>query len=124
MGRIESEYTNTRLDDKHFYLLSAAAADLRNTDQLMQSVRDNEQVTIRNITDEWGTLILAGPHSRNLLSKITDTDLSNEQFPWLTGKEIEIAGVMMRALQINYVGELGWELHMPITQLTSVCNSV
>ncbi len=90
----------------------------------MQSVRDNEQVTIKNITDEWGNLVLAGPHSRNFLSKITDTDLSNEQFPWLTGKEIEIAGVMMRALQINYVGELGWELPMPITQLTSVCNSV
>jgi dimethylglycine dehydrogenase len=90
----------------------------------MQSVRDNEQVTIKNITDEWGNLVLAGPHSRNLLSKITDTDLSNEHFPWLTGKEIEAAGVIMRDLRINYVGELGWELHMPITQLTSVYNSV
>ena len=66
----------------------------------------------------------AGPRSRKLLSKITDTDLSNEHFPWLAGKEIEVAGVILRALRINYVGELGWELHMPITQLISVYNSV
>jgi len=124
MGRIESEYTITRLDVEHFYLLSAAAADVRNTDQLMQSKRDNEQVTIKNITDEWGTLVLAGPRSRDLLSKITTADLSNEHYPWLTGKEIEVAGVNMRALRINYVGELGWELHMPIAHLVSTYNSV
>jgi dimethylglycine dehydrogenase len=124
MGRIESEYTITRLDEEHFYLLSAAAANLRNTDQLLQNKRANEQVTIKNITDGWGTLILAGPHSRDLLSKITSADLSNEHFPWLTGKEIEVAGVMLRAMRINYVGELGWELHMPIDQLVSVYDSV
>ena len=58
------------------------------------------------------------------LSKITDADLSNEQFPWLTGKEIEVAGVMLRALRINYVGELGWELHMPIDKLETVYDAV
>jgi dimethylglycine dehydrogenase len=124
MGRIESEYTITRLDDEHFYLLSAAAAVLRNSDQLNHSKQDGEQVTIKNITDDLGVLILAGPRSRDLLIKITDADLSNEHFPWLTGKEIEIAGVMMRALRINYVGELGWELHMPITHLESVYDTL
>ena len=124
MGRIESEYTITRLDDDHFYLLSAAAANIRNTDQLLQSKRDDECVSIENITDQWGTLILAGPRSRDLLFKITSADLSNEQFPWLTGKEIELAGVMLRALRINYVGELGWELHVPVDQLEKVYDSV
>lgn len=123
-GRIDSEYTVTRLGEERFYLLSAAAAELRNTDQLMQSKREDEQVTIKNITEEWGTLVLAGPRSRDLLSKITAAGLSNEHFRWLTGKEIEVAGVMMRALRINYVGELGWELHMPITQLETVYDSV
>jgi dimethylglycine dehydrogenase len=124
MGRIESEFTITRLDDEHFYLLSAAAADLRNTDQLIQNKRDNERVAIKNISDEWGTLVLAGPSARDLLSKITAVDLSNKHFPWLTGKEIDVAGAKVRALRINYVGELGWELHMPIDQLESVYNSV
>jgi dimethylglycine dehydrogenase len=119
-GRIESEYTVTRLGDQHFYLLSAAAADLRNSDQLYQSKQDNERVTIENITNDWGTLVLAGPRSRDLLTKITDANLNNEHFPWLTGKEIEIIGVTTRALRINYVGELGWELHVPIDQLVRV----
>ena len=123
-GKIESEYTVTRLGNEHFYLLSAAAADIRNSDQLAQGMKDGERVTIENITDEWGTLVLAGPRSRALLTKITDADLSNEHFPWLTGKEIIVAGVKLRALRINYVGELGWELHMPINQLVAVYDSV
>jgi dimethylglycine dehydrogenase len=123
-GHIESEYTVTRLDDDHFYLLSAAAANLRNNDQLNQRKRDNERVTIKNITDEWGTLVLAGPRCRDLLMKITEEDLSNEHFPWLIGKQIEVAGEMLRALRINYVGELGWELHCPIEKLENVYDSV
>jgi dimethylglycine dehydrogenase len=124
MGRIESEYTITRLDDERFYLLSAAAAQLRNTDQLNQRKRDDEHVTITDITNEWGTLVLAGPRCRDLLNKLTDTDLSNEHFPWLTGKKIEVAGVMLRALRINYVGELGWELHMSIDKLEAVYDAI
>ncbi len=124
LGRIESEYTVTRLDDEHFYLLSAAAANLRNTDQLNHSKRDDEKVTIKNITEEWGVLVLAGPHSRDLLIKITNANLSNAHFPWLTGKEIEVAEVGVRALRVNYVGELGWELHMPTAQLENVYNSL
>ena len=123
-GRIASEYTVTRLNDEHFYLLSAAAANIRNNDQLNQSKRKGERVTIEDITEDWGTLVLAGPHARDLLTKITDTDLSNEHFPWLTGKEIDVAGVKLRALRINYVGELGWELHMPIDQLEYIYNKV
>jgi dimethylglycine dehydrogenase len=123
-GRIESEYTVTHLDEEHFYLVSAAAADIRNSDQLNQSKRDSEQVTIKNITSEWGVLVLAGPRTRDLLIKITDADLSNEHFPWLIGKEINIADVMVRALRINYVGELGWELHVPIAQLENIYNLV
>ncbi len=124
MGRIESEYTITRLGEEHFFLLSAAAAELRNTDQLMKRKQDDEQVTIKNITKQWGTLVLAGPRSRELLTKLTDADLSNEHFRWLTGKEIEIGGVKLRALRINYVGELGWELHIPIDQLETIYDSV
>jgi dimethylglycine dehydrogenase len=123
-GRIDSEFTVTRLDGERFYLLSAAASEVRNTDQLNQSLQNCEKVTIKNITEDWGTLVLAGPRSRDLLIKLTDADLSNEHFPWLTGKEIEIGGVMMRALRINYVGELGWELHMPIEHLEAVYDSV
>jgi dimethylglycine dehydrogenase len=123
-GRIESEYTITHIGKDHYYLLSAAAAELRNTDQLIQRKLDSEQVSITDITEEWGTLVLAGPETRSLLMKISDADLSNAAFPWLTGKEIEVAGVNLRALRINYVGELGWELHIPIGKLEHVYDAV
>jgi len=59
-------------------------------------------------------LIVCGPRTRDLLSKITDTDLSNDRFPWLTSRRITVAGVPLLALRVNFVGELGWELHHPI----------
>jgi dimethylglycine dehydrogenase len=123
-GRIESEYTITRFGDERFYLLSAAAANLRNADQLNQRKQPDENVMIKDVTNEWGTLVLAGPRSRDLLTKITDADLSNEHFPWLTGQEVEVASVQLRALRINYVGELGWELHVPIEKLEHVYDAV
>ena len=110
-GRIAGEVTVTRLADDHFYVLSAAGAELRDLDHLQQSLDDEENIEIRNVTDERGVLVLAGPYSRDVLAQLTDVDLGNSSFPWLTGREIEIAGVPVRALRVNYVGELGWELH-------------
>ena len=63
---------------------------------------------------DWSTLIVAGPRSRDLLATLTTADLGNAAFPWLTGREIEVAGIRVRALRVNYVGELGWELHVPM----------
>lgn len=123
-GRIDSEYTVTRLDSQHFYLLSAAAAELRNLDQLSHSLLPGEQVSIENITERWGTLVLAGPRSRDLMTKISEADFSNESFRWLSAQTINVAGVSLNALRINYVGELGWELHMPIEQLEAVYDAV
>ncbi len=123
-GRIKSEFTITRLADDRFYVLSAAVAELRDFDLLNQGKRLGERVTIANITDEYGALIVAGPRSRDLLEKLTDTDLTNDHFPWLTGMEITLAGVPLRALRINYVGELGWELHTPMGQLEEVYDAV
>ena len=68
--------------------------------------------------------MVVGPSSRALLEDITSADLSNDHFPWFTGKEIELSGATVRALRINYVGELGWELHMPVAQLESVYDAV
>ena len=110
-GRIYGEMTVTRMADDHFYCLSAAAAEQRDLDHMMQSKLAHENVTITNVTDARGVLVLSGPHSRGVLAKLTGADLSNEGFRWLSGQEIEIAGHQVRALRVSYVGELGWELH-------------
>jgi dimethylglycine dehydrogenase len=59
-------------------------------------------------------LVVAGPRSRDVLQKLTDTDLSNDNFKWLTGKKINVGYATAEALRVNFVGELGWELHHPI----------
>ncbi|MXW73983.1 MAG: FAD-dependent oxidoreductase [Gammaproteobacteria bacterium] len=110
-GRIGAEATVTRLDDEAFYVLSAAGAELRDLDHLEQGRRPEEQVRVANVTDRRGVLVLAGPQARAVLTRLTDEPLDSSAFPWLSGREIEVAGMPVRALRVNYVGELGWELH-------------
>jgi dimethylglycine dehydrogenase len=116
-GRIRAEMTVTRLGGERFYALSAAAAELRDTDHLQQGKLESENVLIRNITGERGVLVLAGPRARDVLAPLTDAELGNVAFAWLSGQEITVAGVPLIALRVNYVGELGWELHPPMEQM-------
>jgi dimethylglycine dehydrogenase len=118
-GGVLSEFTVTRLGPDLFYFISAAAAEHHDLDLLQRRAGQHGSVSVRNVTGAWGTLVLAGPSARSLLSEITETNLSNEAFPWFTGQEIDVAGTRVRALRVNFVGELGWELHHPIgTQVT------
>ena len=110
-GRIGAEMTITHLDDGTFYVLSAAGAELRDLDYLEQGRRANERVGIENVTNRRGVLVLAGPRARDVLARLTDSPLDSGEFPWLSGREIDVAGMPLRVLRVNYVGELGWELH-------------
>jgi dimethylglycine dehydrogenase len=123
-GRIQTEATITRISDECFYILSGAAWEVKDFDSMSQAIRAGEEVEIENVTDQWGNLIVAGPRARDLLSKITDADISNQAFRWLTAREIEIAGVPCRALRVNYVGELGWELHHPMERMPELYDAI
>jgi dimethylglycine dehydrogenase len=123
-GRVYGEMTVTRLADDHFYCLSAAAAEQRDWDLLIQSKLPGEDVTFRNLTMDLGVLVMNGPRSRDVLAKLTDADLSNEGFRWLSGQEIVIAGITMRALRVSYAGELGWELHPAMDDLAALYDAV
>ncbi|MDE2446131.1 MAG: GcvT family protein [Alphaproteobacteria bacterium] len=124
-GFIESEITVTRLAADHFYVLSAAVAELHDLDQLNWRKADDERVTIKDITDDYGVLVLAGPSARDVLSACTSENLSNSSFRWLTSKVSTVAGVSgIRLLRVNYVGELGWELHVPMAQMKLVYDAL
>ena len=123
-GRIYGEMTVTRFADDHFYCLSAAAAEQRDWDLLIQSKLPHENVTIRNLTIDLGVLVMNGPRSRDVLAKLTDADLTNAGFRWLSGQEITIAGIKMRALRVSYAGELGWELHPPMDDLAALYDAI
>jgi dimethylglycine dehydrogenase len=114
LGGIESEATVTRLAKDHYYLLSGAVAELHDLDWLVQHIEPGEDVTVSNVTDDYGVLVLSGPRSRDLLATLTDAGLTNDEgFTWMSAKEITVANIAVRALRLSYVGELGWELHCP-----------
>ncbi len=123
-GRIQGEVTITRLGDEFFYLLSAAGAELRDLDHLRQGALSTEKVEVANVSDRRGVLVLAGPEARRLLARLTAAKLDNSAFPWLGGREIEVAGVPVRALRVNYVGELGWELHPRMEDLETLYDAL
>ncbi len=123
-GRLNGESTITKLADNHYYVLSGASSEDRDLDILKGGVEAGEDVNITNITEQWGVIVVAGVGARSVLAGLTDTDLSNANFAWLTGKEITLAGVKIRALRVNYLGELGWELHCLMADLLTVYNAV
>ena len=63
-------------------------------------------------------LVLTGLRSRDVLSKLTDADLSNQVFTWLRGNSIDVSGIQTRALRVSYAGELVWGLHLPMENVS------
>ncbi len=123
-GRIIGESTVTRVRDGHYYILSGAVAQDRDFDLLNTAAAEFAHAEVADVTDDIGVLVVAGPKSRATLAALSDADLSNAAFPWLSGQEIEVAGVALRALRVNYVGELGWELHCPMAHLLALYEAV
>lgn len=123
-GRYATEFTITRLAADRFFLLSGAVAHRRDLDLLHFSRHGDETVEITDVSDDWTALIVAGPRSRDLLATLTSADLGNVTFPWLAGREIDVAGIGVRALRVNYVGELGWELHVPMADVVALYEAV
>ncbi len=114
-GGIRSEFTITKLAEHHFYVVSAGAAERYDTDYLQKHLPTDGSVQLRPITTSRGCFVLAGPRSRDVLAKLTDTPLDNASFPWLTSQVIEVGlATDVYALRVNFVGSLGWELHFPI----------
>ncbi len=123
-GRFITEFTITRLAADRFLMLSGATAFHRDQDLLRWAVLPGEDVTINNVTADWTTLIVAGPRTRDVLAGLTSASLSSADFPWLTAQEITVAGRSVRALRVNYVGELGWELHVRMADAVAVYEAV
>ena len=112
-GTYESDLTVTRVAADEFFLVSSSATTERDQDWIRRNIPDGLLVGITDVTDDLAVYGVMGPSSRNLLSRLTDADLSDEGFPFGTSREIRLAGATVRATHITYVGELGWELYVP-----------
>ncbi|MFB4376621.1 FAD-dependent oxidoreductase [Agrobacterium tumefaciens] len=113
-GGVKAEFTVYEWAPGRFYMVSAGGLEAHDHDVLRRLAPSDGSVVLQPITQKYGVLVLAGPKSRDLLKKLTRTSLENKDFPWLTGKQISVGVATAHALRVNFVGELGWELHHPI----------
>ena len=113
-GGVRSEFTIYKRSQNNYYLVFAGAQERHDWDYLKKLAPSDGSVIMQKLTTQIGVLVLAGPKSREVLQKLTDTDLGNDNFKWLSGKRIDIGYAQAEALRVNFIGELGWELHHPI----------
>ncbi len=115
-GGVRAEFTVYEWQPGRFYLVSAGAYERHDHDCLAKLLPSDGSVRLNPITTRLGVLVIAGPNARKLLQKLSATDLSNENFPWLSGQQISVGHVSTHCARVNFVGELGYEFHHPIEQ--------
>ena len=119
-GGIECDVTITRLAAIAFTSLPAPASPRMISIGLDALFRTGMNATLIDVTSANSVLALMGPRAREVLQSCCDDDVSNEAFPFMTAREIRLAGAPVLAIRVTYVGELGWELHIPVEFAMSV----
>jgi len=112
-GGIEADLTFVRLDENRFYMVTGSAFGVRDTGWITKHLPADGSVTLQDLTSARTTINLAGPMSRRIIEKVADGDVSNEAFPYMTARRLRIGYAPVLALRVTYLGELGWELHLP-----------
>ena len=113
-GGVHSEFTVMREAEDSYYLVSAGAYQRLDHDWIKKHMPDDGSVQFQNLTNAIGVLVVAGPKARELMQRVSAADFSNETFPWLMSHQIDVGIAPTVAARVNFVGELGWELHHPI----------
>ncbi|MDE0782045.1 MAG: FAD-dependent oxidoreductase [Planktomarina sp.] len=109
-GGIAGDFTVTRLGDAEFMIIGSGMAE-RYHQRFWDMVPMPAGVTFESLTDAMCGFNVAGPMSRNLLQRLTNTSLATADFPFMRSKQIELAGIDCLALRVSFTGDLGWELH-------------
>ena len=108
-GRIVTEMTAMRLEEDFFFLITAAPAEWHDFEFLRAALPAEAGFTLANVTEEFHCFIVSGPRSRDLLSGLTDGDLTA---PWLTHQSAKVADTWAQLVRVSFAGELGWEVHV------------
>ena len=112
-GGIECDLTVTRLAEDRYYIVTGTGFATHDFDWIRRTIPAACAAELVDVTSAYAVLALMGPNARAILQAVTADDLSPAAFPFATAREIALAGAPVLALRITYVGELGWELHIP-----------
>jgi 4-methylaminobutanoate oxidase (formaldehyde-forming) len=123
-GGIEADLTVSRLGEDRFYIVTGTGFRTHDLSWIGDHIGSGLDARLEDVTEAFGTLSLMGPRARDVLSAVTDADVSNAAYPFGHVREIRIAGHVVRALRVTYVGELGWELHVPIAATGEVFDAL
>jgi sarcosine dehydrogenase len=123
-GGIECDLTVSRLADDRFYVVTGTGFRTHDLAWIKDHAPPGVEVSFADVTEDFGTLSLMGPRARDVLAAVTSADVSNAAFPFGHVRLLPIAGHEVRALRVTYVGELGWELHIPLAATGEVFDAL
>ncbi len=123
-GGIQCDLTVCRVADDEFYLVTGTGFATHDFDWINRNISAELNAQLVDVTSAWSVLTLMGPHARFIVEQLTDHGLSNTSFPFGSAQTIGIAGAPVRALRVTYMGELGWELHIPVESAVAVYRAV
>ena len=115
-GGIEADLTVTRMAEHQYWVVSGAAQTIKDLDWLNRHIGDDEFCCVSDITNAWAVMGVMGPDSRALLGETLNHDMSTENFPFGAFHAVELGSSRAYAARVSYVGELGWELYVPVDQ--------
>lgn len=123
-GGYESDFTAVRVGEDAYYIVTSTAQGVHDAHWIRRHVPQGLSVEIQDVTNGVGVLSVMGPDSREFLQALTETDLSNDAFPFGLSKEISVGMCTLRAIRISYMGELGWELHVGMDQMSALYDTL
>jgi glycine cleavage system aminomethyltransferase T/glycine/D-amino acid oxidase-like deaminating enzyme len=115
-GGFRSDLTVMRLGEEHFRVVTGGAHGMADLKCYADELPKDGTAQLFDLTSSWCTLGLWGPRARDILASTTSADVSHEGFPFATCRTIEMGSLRVLASRISYVGDLGWELYVPIEQ--------
>jgi 4-methylaminobutanoate oxidase (formaldehyde-forming) len=123
-GTLEADLTVTKLDDDRFWVVASDTAYRHVETWMRRHLDDDTRAHVSDVTAAFAQLNVQGPRSREVLQAVTSSDLSNEAFPFRTAREIDVGFARVLCIRITYVGELGYELYIPVEHATHVYDRV
>ena len=114
-GGIESDLTVVCLDKNYFRIVSCCSCSYSRQTSHTKTFKFTK-VQFKDVTEDYACLGLFGPKSRDLITEIAGNYFKTKDFPFANGKNISIEGIKIWAQRLSYVGELGWELYIPVTK--------
>ncbi len=120
LGKLEADLTVTKLEEDRFLVVASDTAHRHVETWMKRNFIPDSHAFVTDVTSGYAQINIQGPRSRELMQRVTTTDLSNEAFPFRTAREIDVGYARALCIRITYLGELGYELFVPTEQATHV----